>query len=54
MFGLGMSELLIIGAILVMIFGAGRLPQLGDALGKGIRNFRKAASSQEEIDISGN
>lgn len=54
MFGLGMSELLIISAILVMIFGASRLPQLGDALGKGIRNFRKAASGQEEIDISGN
>jgi sec-independent protein translocase protein TatA len=49
-----MSELLIICAILVMIFGAGRLPQLGDALGKGTRNFRKAASGQEEIDISGN
>lgn len=53
MFGLGMSELLIILAMLVLIFGAGRLPQLGGALGKGIRNFRQAATGQEEIDING-
>jgi sec-independent protein translocase protein TatA len=53
MFGLGMTELLIISAILLMIFGAKRLPELGGALGKGIRSFRKAATGQEEIDIDG-
>ena len=53
MFGLGMTELLIILAMMVLIFGAGRLPQLSGALGKGIRNFRLAATGQEEIEIKG-
>lgn len=53
MFGLGMSELLIISTILLMIFGAKQLPELGGALGKGIRNFRKAATGHEEIEIDG-
>jgi sec-independent protein translocase protein TatA len=39
---LGMWELLLILAIVLVIFGAGKLPQLGDSLGKGIRNFRKS------------
>jgi sec-independent protein translocase protein TatA len=50
MFGLGASELLIILVIIVVIFGVGRLPEIGGALGKGIKNFRRAADSQEEID----
>jgi sec-independent protein translocase protein TatA len=40
MFGLGVAELLIILAIVVIIFGASRLPQLGRGLGEGISNFR--------------
>ncbi len=39
---LGIWELLVILAIVMLIFGAGKLPQLGDSLGKGIRNFRKS------------
>jgi len=39
---LGVWELLVILAIVMLIFGAGKLPQLGDSLGKGIRNFRKS------------
>ena len=51
MFGIGMPELLIILVIILIIFGAGKLPQIGEGLGKGIRNFKKATTKdQEEID----
>jgi len=42
MFGLGVPELIIILVIVVMIFGASRLPELGKGIGKGIRNFKEA------------
>ncbi len=44
--GLGMSELVII--LLIVIFGASRLPQLGKGLGEGIRNFKGSLKSGEE------
>jgi sec-independent protein translocase protein TatA len=50
MFGLGMPELLIILVIILIIFGAGKLPDIGGALGKGIKNFKKAAREAEEPD----
>lgn len=40
MFGLGTQELLIILALVMIVFGAGKLPQVGTAMGKGIRNFK--------------
>ena len=45
MFGLGMGELLVILVIVLLVFGAGKLPQIGDALGKSIRNFKQASSA---------
>lgn len=51
MFGLGASELLIILVIVMVIFGAGKLPEIGGALGKGIKNFRRAADGKEDIEI---
>lgn len=48
MFGLGMPELLIILVIVVIIFGASKLPQIGAGIGKGIRNFRKNIRGDEE------
>jgi sec-independent protein translocase protein TatA len=52
MFGLGIPELLIILAIIVVIFGASRLPQIGKGLGEGIRNFRGATREPPEIDVT--
>ncbi|MDP6625203.1 MAG: twin-arginine translocase TatA/TatE family subunit [Nitrospinota bacterium] len=47
----GMGELFIILIMVLIIFGAGKLPQIGDALGKGIKNFKKATKEiQEEVD----
>jgi sec-independent protein translocase protein TatA len=51
-FGIGVPELLIILVIVVVIFGAGRLPQIGEGLGKGIKNFRGAMREPPEIDVT--
>ncbi|GMQ99646.1 MAG: twin-arginine translocase TatA/TatE family subunit [Zetaproteobacteria bacterium] len=48
MFGLGFPELLIILVIILVIFGAGKLPQVGDALGKGLNKFRTAMDDKSE------
>ena len=40
--GLGMQELIIILVIILIIFGAGKLPEIGAGLGKGIQNFKKS------------
>jgi sec-independent protein translocase protein TatA len=52
MFGFGMPELIVILVIVLVIFGAGRLPEIGSALGKSIKNFKKASDSKDEIDIT--
>ncbi len=51
MFGFGMPELIVILVIVLVIFGAGRLPEIGGALGKSIRNFKRASEGKEEIEI---
>ncbi|MDO8666755.1 MAG: twin-arginine translocase TatA/TatE family subunit [Gemmatimonadales bacterium] len=52
MFGnLGMSEILMILAIVLLVFGAKRLPEIGSAMGKGIREFKRSMREvTEEID----
>jgi sec-independent protein translocase protein TatA len=51
MFGLGMPELVIILVIIVIIFGAGKLPEIGSGIGKGIRNFKDATKKEEETKV---
>jgi len=50
MFGLGMPELIVILVIVVVIFGANRLPQLGEGLGKAIRGFKREMSDKQDAD----
>ncbi len=49
MFGMGWQELIIILIIVVIIFGVGKLPEIGSALGRGIKNFKKSMNDQNEI-----
>jgi sec-independent protein translocase protein TatA len=52
MFGFGLPELIIVLLIVFVVFGAGKLPQIGSALGRSIRNFKTATEGKDEIDIS--
>jgi sec-independent protein translocase protein TatA len=49
MFGLGMPELVIILVIMLVVFGPGKLPQLGSALGGAIRSFRKSVEEEPKV-----
>ena len=51
MFGIGMPELIIILIIILIIFGAGKLPEIGGGIGKGIRNFRKATRDANDEPV---
>ena len=51
MFGFGMPELVVIMGIVLVVFGAGRLPEIGSALGKSITNFKKASESKQDLEI---
>lgn len=51
MFGIGMPELIIILVIALVVVGPAKLPQLGQALGSSLRNFKKAASGDDVVTI---
>jgi sec-independent protein translocase protein TatA len=53
MFGLGTTELIIILVLVMIIFGAGKLPSVGGALGKGLRNFKDGIKEGEEEKSEG-
>jgi sec-independent protein translocase protein TatA len=48
MFGIGMPELIIILVIILIIFGAGKLPEIGAGMGKAIRNFKGAGRGKRK------
>ncbi len=52
MFGLGLTEVLVILLLVVVIFGARRLPEVGAGLGKAIKNFKSGVSGKDEIDVT--
>jgi len=52
MFGIGTTELLVILGIVIVIFGARRLPELGTGIGQAIKNFKKGVSGKDEIDVT--
>lgn len=53
MFGsLGFTELVLILMIVLIIFGAGKLPQLGEGIGKAIKGFKKSVNEAEAMDIA--
>ncbi len=47
-----MGELVIILLIVLLIFGAGKLPAIGDALGRSIKNFKRSATGDDELEVS--
>jgi sec-independent protein translocase protein TatA len=49
--GIGLGEFILILAVLVLVFGGGKLPELGNSLGKAIRSFRRASSTNEDIQV---
>jgi sec-independent protein translocase protein TatA len=51
MFGLGMPEMVIILVIVVIIFGAGKLPEIGSGIGKGIKNFKNATKDEDKTKV---
>jgi sec-independent protein translocase protein TatA len=52
MFGIGSTELFIILGIVVVLFGARRLPELGSGVGSAIRNFKTGLSGKDEVDVT--
>ncbi len=52
MFGLGTTELVVILIIVMVLFGAKRLPELATGIGKAIKNFKKATNEPDEIDVT--
>jgi sec-independent protein translocase protein TatA len=49
---LGLGELIVIFLLAVLVFGASRLPQLGEGMGKAIRNFKRGLASNDDIKVS--
>jgi sec-independent protein translocase protein TatA len=52
MFGLGVAELLLVLALVLFVFGWGRLPQLGNNVRQAIRNFKQTAQGSDEMDVT--
>jgi sec-independent protein translocase protein TatA len=49
---LGTGEIILISIVVILVFGSTKLPQLGDGLGRAIKNFKRSVSSNSEIEVS--
>lgn len=49
MFGIGVPELIIVLVIILIVFGVGKLPEIGGGMGKAIRNFKQASKEQDSL-----
>jgi sec-independent protein translocase protein TatA len=49
---LGTGELILIFIVVILVFGSSKLPALGDALGKGIKNFKRSINEAQSIDVT--
>lgn len=49
---MGMGELIIVLIVVLLVFGANKIPQLGDGLGKAVRNFKKGMNEDPAIDVT--
>jgi sec-independent protein translocase protein TatA len=54
MFGLGIGELLVVLVIVLVVFGAGRLPEVMGSMGKGVQAFKRGLREPPEIDVTPN
>ena len=52
MFGMGIGELLVVLVIVLVVFGAGRLPEVMGSMGKGVQAFKKGLREPPEIDVT--
>lgn len=52
MFGIGMQELLVILVVVMLVFGAKKMPEIGSGLGRAIRNFKRSMTEPDEVDIT--
>ena len=52
MFGIGTQEILVILVIVLVVFGAKRLPEIGGGLGRAIRNFKSGVTEPDQIDLN--
>lgn len=50
--GLGMGELIVILVIVLLVFGASRLPQIGEGVGKAIRNLKRGLNTDDDIEVA--
>lgn len=50
--GLGTGEIILIILVVMIVFGASKLPQLGDGLGRAIKNFKRAVQGGSEIEVT--
>lgn len=52
MFGWSLPTIIIIGLIVFIIFGAGKLPEIGSGMGKALKNFKNSLAGKDEIDVT--